>query len=252
MPILTHLFNQGGRFLMVCDRNDAPIGFVRLIKHGMDCEVVVAIGSHDNWGRGIGSSAVRQALKLAFLDMRAETVTAKIRPENVRSLKVFERCGFTATSETPALRSLSITAARYRKLLRDEGIQDAARIWMTDADQSKLQELIALENGPAIIDLEHELERAVVVSPQRVPENVVTMNSKVAILLDNEEREMSLVYPEDADESSGKLSVLSEIGVAILGYRSGDTLDWMISDRTSRILINRIIYQPESRGDFHL
>jgi len=29
MPILTHLFNQGGRFFMACDRSDMPVGFVR-------------------------------------------------------------------------------------------------------------------------------------------------------------------------------------------------------------------------------
>src|SRR5690606_40413905 len=39
LPILTHLFNQGGRFFMAYDRHDAPVGFVRLIKTGTDCEV---------------------------------------------------------------------------------------------------------------------------------------------------------------------------------------------------------------------
>ena len=30
LQILTHLFNQGGRFFMACDRHDVPVGFVRL------------------------------------------------------------------------------------------------------------------------------------------------------------------------------------------------------------------------------
>ena len=31
-PIVSHLFNQGGRFFMAYDRYDDPVGFVRLIK----------------------------------------------------------------------------------------------------------------------------------------------------------------------------------------------------------------------------
>jgi regulator of nucleoside diphosphate kinase len=51
LPILTHLFNQGGRFFMAYDRHDQPVGFVRLVKNGPDCEIVLLIGSRDNWGR---------------------------------------------------------------------------------------------------------------------------------------------------------------------------------------------------------
>ena len=34
LPILTHLFNQGGRFFMAYDRHDVPVGFVRLVGRG--------------------------------------------------------------------------------------------------------------------------------------------------------------------------------------------------------------------------
>ena len=44
LTILTHLFNRGGRFFMAYDRHDAPVGFVRLIKTGTDCEIVLVIG----------------------------------------------------------------------------------------------------------------------------------------------------------------------------------------------------------------
>ena len=43
LPILTHLFNQGGRFFMAYDRDDLPVGFVRLIRNGPDCEIVLVI-----------------------------------------------------------------------------------------------------------------------------------------------------------------------------------------------------------------
>ena len=51
LPILTHLFNQGGRFFMAYDRHDVPVGFVRLVKSGRDCEMVLVIGDRWLWKR---------------------------------------------------------------------------------------------------------------------------------------------------------------------------------------------------------
>ena len=82
--------------------------------------------------------------------------------------------------------------------------------------------------------------------------NVVTMNSRALLQLDDEEIEVALVYPEDADSNSGKHSVYSDIGAAILGYQEGDAIDWRISDRTRRIEIRKVLYQPEAAGHFHL
>lgn len=252
LPILTHLFNQGGRFFMAHDRDDRPVGFVRLVMTGRDCEMVLIVGDHDNWGRRIGSSAIREGLKLAFLEMRAATVIARIHPDNSRSLRAFERCGFLGMSETATLTSLAMTAARYRRLLRQGAMAETGDIYITDLDQPRLEELIAFEQGPAIVELEHEVERAIVVAAQRVPEDVVTMNSRLALRLDDEELKVSLVYPGDADERAGKLSVLSDLGAAILGYRQGDAVDCVVADRTRHLLIGKLLYQPESSGDFHL
>lgn len=252
MPILTHLFNQGGRFFMAYDRNDIPVGFVRLVKTGAECEIVLVVGDHDNWGRGLGASTIREGLKLAFLDMRAESVIAKIHPDNTRSLRGFERCGFLLKLETPTLYSLSMTSGRYLQLLREGAMAKSTDIYVTEIDKARLQSLIEFEQGAAIVELEHEIERAIVVDPQHVARDVVTMNSRVVLQLDDEQKEVALVYPQDADERSGKLSVFSDVGAAILGYQEGDAIDWRVTDRTRLIRIERVIYQPESSGDFHL
>ena len=70
--------------------------------------------------------------------------------------------------------------------------------------------------------------------------------------MDDEEREVSLVYPEDADERTGKLSVFSDIGTAILGYRAGDAFSWRMPNRTCHIRIGKVLYQPEAAGHYHL
>lgn len=252
LPILTHLFNRGGRFFMAYDRYDAPVGFVRLIKTGANCEIVLVIGDSDKWGRNLGASTIREGMKLAFLDMRAEKLIAKVHPDNVRSLKAFLRSGFLLESETPALKSFSMTLGRYLQLLREGDIGDSTRIYITEIDKARLESLIAVEQGPVVVEIEHELERAIIVKPQQVTSNVVTMNSKALLRLDEEEIEVALVYPEDADASTGKHSVCSDIGAAILGYQEGDVIDWRISDRACRIAIRKVLYQPEAAGHFHL
>ncbi|HBZ94373.1 MAG TPA: GNAT family N-acetyltransferase [Pseudomonas sp.] len=252
LPILTHLFNRGGRFFMAYDRHDAPVGFVRLIKTGSDCEIVLAIGDSEKWGQNLGTRTLLEGMKLAFLDMRAEKLIAKIHPDNLRSHKAFMRSGFVLESETSTLKTFSMTEGCYLQFLREDAFKNAPAIYITEFDKARLESLIALEQGPAVVELEHELERAVVVEPQQVPGNVVTMNSRALLQLDDEEIEVALVYPEDADWNAGKHSVCSDIGAAILGYQEGDAIDWRISDRTRRIEIRKVLYQPEAAGDFHL
>jgi regulator of nucleoside diphosphate kinase len=251
-PILTPLFNQGGRFFIACDRDDAPVGFVRLVKSGTDCEVVLVIGNPDHWGRKLGPGAIREAMKLAFFDMRARKLIARIHPDNVRSLKAFENCGFLVESQTHAVKICAMTSARYLRLLREAPAGDATAIRITETDKARLESMVALEPPSAIFELEHELERAIVVAPRAVPRDVVTMNSRALLRLDDEELEASLVYPEDEDAGAGKLSVCSGIGTAILGYREGDAFDWRLADRTRRIRIAKVLYQPEAAGRFDL
>ena len=252
LPTLTHLFNQGGRFFMAYDRHDVPVGFVRLVQTGTDCEIVLVIGNRDNWGRRLGASAIGEGMKLAFLEMRADKLIAKIHVDNTRSVKAFLRSGFLLDSETATLKSFSMTSDRYRQHLRDNAIGTVSDIYVTEIDKTRLQDLIALETAPDIFELEHEIERAIVVAPAQVAPDVVTMNSRAVLHLNDEKMEVDLVYPQDADDGARKLSVSSGIGTAILGYKAGDAIDWRASNRTHRIHIEKVLYQPEAAGDFHL
>lgn len=131
-------------------------------------------------------------------------------------------------------------------------------LYITENDKKRLEELagVAKEFGShARKDLESlvkELERAVIVAPQNVPPDVVTMNSKVALLdLDTSERmEYVLAFPKDANIGNGSISVLAPIGTAILGYAKGDVVEWPVPSGTRRIRIEDILYQPEAAGDY--
>lgn len=131
-------------------------------------------------------------------------------------------------------------------------------IFITDYDKKRLLFLIKSNTDRSsdsyIKELEKEVSRAKVVSPQEIPGNVVTMNSKITFeFLDSHETmTCQLVFPEDADFDKGRISVLAPIGTALLGYHVGDIIEWTVPSGTTKVKIKKILYQPEAAGDYHL
>jgi regulator of nucleoside diphosphate kinase len=130
------------------------------------------------------------------------------------------------------------------------------KIIITDADHERLESLLASEFAKVISpveyleDLRAELKRAEIVPPNRVPRNVVTMNSTVVLrdLETREKEEYTLVYPERADIANNRLSVLAPVGTAILGQRVGDELRWRVPAGWRRFKVERVLFQPEREG----
>ncbi|HEY8355449.1 MAG TPA: nucleoside diphosphate kinase regulator [Methylophilaceae bacterium] len=111
------------------------------------------------------------------------------------------------------------------------------------------------EEVPATLDqLEEELARCAEVSQETVPADVVTMNSKVTLkdLTSGKEITCTLVFPEDADASQNRISVLAPLGMAILGYRVGDRISWQMPSGVHELQIEAIHYQPEAAGNYLL
>lgn len=105
-----------------------------------------------------------------------------------------------------------------------------------------------------IEELEAELNRAIIVDADKIPPDVVTMNSKVYLRdMDTGKDEFyQLVYPEDADIEQNKISILAPIGTAILGYKVGDVIEWKVPAGVRRLKIKKILYQPEAAKEYHL
>jgi regulator of nucleoside diphosphate kinase len=257
LPIVTHLFSRDGRFLMACDRDGEPVGFVRLIPGHDETEIVAVIGEKTRWGQGCGTRAIEESLKIAFFELRARRVLARIHPENWRSAQAFVRCGFRLTSETPAIRRYALCAQDYFRLVRQRA-HASGEIEITVVDHNRLRGLIGQTFSnirgadDTALDLRHELKRARIVEPRQIPRGIVTMNSRALLTFAGHEAEVSLVYPGCADEAGNRVSVLSPVGAAILGYGENACIRWEMPDGPKDILIREVLYQPEATGDYHL
>ncbi len=98
-----------------------------------------------------------------------------------------------------------------------------------------------------------ELDSAKIVEPQAIPSNVVTMNSivKLSFINSNKNVQFQIVYPEKANLRENKISIFSPIATALIGYKVGDEIEWIVPAGLTQLKIDEIVYQPEAAGDFN-
>ena len=130
-------------------------------------------------------------------------------------------------------------------------------IFVTEDDARRLRTLLVGVRERRVKDREHlqqlddELDRARVVPASEIPPDVVTINSELALrdLDTGEEMVFRVVLPSEANADQHRISVLAPLGTAVLGYRAGDAIEWVVPGRTRRVRIESVLYQPEAAGD---
>jgi regulator of nucleoside diphosphate kinase len=125
-------------------------------------------------------------------------------------------------------------------------------IFIADDDRTRLTEMLRRGiGGPQaqyLSALAGEICRARVVPRIEIPPDVVTMNSTVRLLdlETGEDETYTLTYPEESDIEENKISILAPIGTALLGYRAGDEVEWLVPAGVRRFRVEEVLYQPES------
>ena len=127
---------------------------------------------------------------------------------------------------------------------------DYTRIYkaITDAKNSKTI------NSNEAEKLLSELSKAEIVPSEKIDKDVLTMNSEVKLFFENTQKVQSfkIVYPQDANLKENKISIFSPIATALIGYKIGDEIEWIVPGGMTKIKIVDLIYQPEAAGDFDL
>ena len=131
---------------------------------------------------------------------------------------------------------------------------------LSDADKERVIERIRQARSawstyaPLLDWFRTGLDHVQAVPATEVPNDVVTMNSRFAVmdLKSGESISYTLVYPEDESLERGKLCVLSPMGMALLGARVGDIVFWSGASGPASAEVLRLLYQPEAAGDLDL
>lgn len=114
----------------------------------------------------------------------------------------------------------------------------------------RLAETLARRNPDLATQLFQELERAEIL-PDDTERSIVRMGSTLDYETGNgDTRSVTLVFPSDENISLGQVSVLTPVGVALLGLSAGSQMDWHTRDgRTQRLKVTRIDSQPTPVSD---
>ena len=104
-----------------------------------------------------------------------------------------------------------------------------------------------MNRHPALADrLFDEIGRARIVAPAKMPANVVSMGSAVTYRDETtgQEKSVTLVYPEEADITQLRISMITPVGVALLGLAEGARFYWDTREDQRRMLTIISAAQP--------
>jgi regulator of nucleoside diphosphate kinase len=109
----------------------------------------------------------------------------------------------------------------------------------------------ATRTSPLVAEyLDRELGRATVLPDEAIGSDFARVGSEVTFRDDHSGRlrDVTLVWPHEADITQDRLSVLTSIGAALLGLRPGQSIDWpspVGGPRTLTVIAVRGQAEPE-------
>lgn len=94
-------------------------------------------------------------------------------------------------------------------------------------------------SDPRLSDLAlAEIDRAQLHPTEDFPDDIVAIGSEVEFVAEGQDmaRRVTLVLPADADIEAGKVSVMTSVGLGLIGLRAGQAIEWPRPDGAPRTL----------------
>ncbi|MEH6718439.1 MAG: nucleoside diphosphate kinase regulator [Aurantimonas endophytica] len=128
------------------------------------------------------------------------------------------------------------------------------QIKMTRSDHERLSRLanaLSSVNSNVADQLFTELDRARVIDDSRIAADTVRMESTLRYTTDGgEDRTVTLVFPGEADIAKGRVSLLTPIGIALIGLSAGQSMDWTTRDgRIHRLTVESVEVPAQGAHD---
>ncbi|PHN95594.1 transcription elongation factor GreAB [Maribacter sp. 6B07] len=94
--------------------------------------------------------------------------------------------------------------------------------------------------------LASELETAIILDANDMHEDVIRLNTMVTIVSDSGwNKKFKLVMPTDSDIKHNKISILTPMGAAVMGYSEGDTVQWEFPVGEQKLTIEKVEQENE-------
>jgi len=88
--------------------------------------------------------------------------------------------------------------------------------------------------------LSTEISSARIIDNEDMPVDVIRLHSTVSVTYGNRQMEFQLVVPTERDIAANKISVLSPMGAAVIGYAKGDVVSWNFSNGAKELTITHV------------
>ena len=122
---------------------------------------------------------------------------------------------------------------------------------MTEADFNLLKPYYNTKADPTKeMSLANELSRAVIVKEEAFPPHGIRLNSKVQLLDLNTQMKMefTIVMPQYADMRQNKISILTPMGAALIGFRKDEFVEWKVPAGLKKFQILNVVNE-KTNGD---
>ncbi len=109
------IVNDGGRLI-------GDVELLQILWRAGEAEIRISIGDKSCWNRGYGTQALQEAVVAAFHFLSLHRVYLRVRVDNPRAIRSYEKVGFRAVARLQAtgrlagyadLRLMEITRAHY-------------------------------------------------------------------------------------------------------------------------------------------
>lgn len=121
---------------------------------------------------------------------------------------------------------------------------------LTALDAARLRKVASFGSQPELDELLNEAE---VIDSRQVAPDIVTMYAQVEVedLRTRGRHTLVVCYPADAEPAKGYISVLSPVGLALLGLQVGAVARWQApGGNENAAKVAAILFQPEASGDY--
>jgi RimJ/RimL family protein N-acetyltransferase len=111
-----------------CGRLIGDVEILQILWRAREAEVRISIGDKSFWNRGFGTEALNEALYAAFHFLSLDRVYLRVRVDNLRAIKSYQKAGFRSVGRLePTGRLSGQTALQLMEVTRHHFFPESAR-----------------------------------------------------------------------------------------------------------------------------